>query len=82
MATSGSIEALAREHWTNAAHISLTPAGTGHVGFTGPDPTGFRLVISEESGDVIALFNAKTLDELDSKVRLYIDSEDTVDGRN
>ena len=82
MVTSGSIEALAREHWPNPAHISLTPAGTGHVGFTEPDPKGFRLIVSEEGGNVVALFRAETLEELDSKVRRYIESEDTLDGRN
>ena len=82
MVTSRSIEALPRGSiGPILRHIALTPAGSGHMGHTGPDPKGFRLIVSEEGGKVVALFNAETLEVLDSKVRRYIESEDTLDGR-
>ncbi len=68
MATVSSIEARAKEEWPKASTVSVTPCGTGHVGFTGPDPTGFRLGVTEADGRIVALLSADTLESLDAKL--------------
>ncbi len=75
MASSEEIVSIARKVWPQAANIKLTPNSAGHTSFTGNDPSGFKLLVSDRDGGVIKQLAATTLDDLKSKVTQLLPSE-------